>query len=70
MARDTGDLDYTGWLPCHACGGEGGQDAYEDDAINYSPGELWEKCDECRGEGGHHVCPDCCTGEAAKDVDW
>lgn len=49
----------TAWVNCHACFGEGGEDACEDDPINYSPGEEWDTCTECRGRGGWVVCGQC-----------
>lgn len=63
-----GNIDHTGWVPCWACGGAGGNDAHEDDAINYAPGEEWETCDECKGKEGWHVCPVCCADNP--DVEW
>jgi DnaJ-class molecular chaperone len=59
ICDEHGEIGTPAWVPCWACFGEGGQDAYEDDPINYAPGEEWEECDECRGAGGHKVCPIC-----------
>lgn len=38
---------------------EGWIDCYEDDAINYAPGEEYEMCEECQGTGVVHWCPSC-----------
>ena len=43
------------WDDCEACGGECFTDAYEDDPINNSPGEL-EVCPQCSGRGGFTLC--------------
>lgn len=59
VCDEHGEIDSPAWVPCWSCGGEGGQDAHDDDAINYAPGEEWNGCDECRGNGGWNVCPDC-----------
>lgn len=59
-------------LPCPACGhhvthsrhcsnfqcNDGLCDMYDDDPINYAPGE-WESCDECSGTGIERWCPNC-----------
>lgn len=42
---------------CPECGGEGYFDEYEDDPINYFPGEEYIKCGLCRGTGSVFVCP-------------
>lgn len=45
-------------------------DEYEDDAINFSPGESLVKCDECHGTGIQRWCPDCgweWRGESLKE---
>ena len=42
---------------CPACGGEGYFDCYEEDPINFFPGEMWDKCTECNGKGFLIVCP-------------
>lgn len=34
-------------------------DEYEDDAINYSPGECLTRCDTCNGTGIEMWCPSC-----------
>lgn len=48
------ELEYE---DCWSCGGDGCFDSYEDDAINFGPGEHYEKCDVCEGKGGYLVCP-------------
>jgi len=63
-----GDVDDTGWVQCWACGGEGGNDMYEEDGVNYSPGEEWSTCDECNGKGGFVVCGQCNADNP--DVEW
>jgi hypothetical protein len=59
--------------PCHVCGHwqtrsarcyellceDGWIDEYESDAINYLPGEEYEKCDVCQGKGYLWWCPEC-----------
>ena len=45
------------WIDCPVCGGVGGWDCWEEDPINYSPGEDWERCEACDGEGGWLECP-------------
>lgn len=44
---------------CSACGGDGYFDCYEDDPINYSPGEEDEPCSECNGHGREIWCRKC-----------
>ena len=41
------------WEPCNSCAGDGYIDGYEDDPINYDPGED-VPCHLCNGEGGQH----------------
>lgn len=43
------------WRDCDACCGDGFLDGYEDDPINYSPGEA-VTCHMCAGSGGDYVC--------------
>jgi hypothetical protein len=38
---------------------DGWIDEYESDAINFSPGEAYEKCDLCQGTGYLWWCPEC-----------
>lgn len=46
--------------PCTVFGcDEGYIDEYEDDPINYAPGESFSECSECHGFGVHHWCPQC-----------
>jgi hypothetical protein len=40
---------------CGTCGGDGVEDAHEDDPINCSPGEEMP-CRECHGKGGFYFC--------------
>lgn len=50
------------WEECAACGGEGGQDGYEEDPNWYQPGEM-APCPQCNCSGGDYFCPnsDCPT---------
>lgn len=41
---------------CWYCGGEGSFDRYDEDPVNYSPGEEFERCPECLGEGVFKRC--------------
>lgn len=34
-------------------------DEYEEDAINFSPGEEYRRCEECHGTGINWWCPSC-----------
>lgn len=45
------------WIDCEMCGGQGGFDAWEEDPINFWPGEDWVVCEFCKGEGGYLGCP-------------
>lgn len=45
-------------IECWQCGGEGEFDCYDDDPINYAPGEEFEACEICRGSGGYWMCTD------------
>ena len=45
-------------VDCWACGGEGDFDEYDDDPINYAPGEEFSACNECRGRGFFRLCYD------------
>lgn len=46
--------------PCDAPYCEDGLiDMYEDDPINFSPGEEFKRCDECNGTGMLNWCPKC-----------
>jgi hypothetical protein len=38
---------------------DGYVDEYEEDAINFSPGEEFSLCDECHGSGIEWWCPSC-----------
>lgn len=66
--------------PCPKCGGEtrsrhcdelhcedGYCDEYEDDPINYSPGEAFTICEECHGTGVQWWCPKCGDCEPMKE---
>lgn len=46
--------DCTGWN-CD----DGYADEYEDDPINFRPGESLYKCEECSGTGVEVWCPKC-----------
>ena len=45
------------WVDCEMCGGASGFDAWEEDPINFSPGDEWVPCEFCKGEGGYLECP-------------
>ncbi len=49
----------THFRECSECHGEGGFDCYDDDPINFSPGEETELCDTCNGSGIEWWCPEC-----------
>lgn len=38
---------------------DGWLDEYEDDPVNYAPGEEYERCQECNGSGIERWCPEC-----------
>lgn len=44
------------WVDCWQCGGDGEFDLYDEDPLNFSPGEEYENCDVCGGEGGYWDC--------------
>lgn len=60
-------------LSCPACGNhfthsrfcsnfhcqDGYEDEYDDDPVNYAPGESYVMCDECHGHGIERWCPKC-----------
>ena len=63
-----GDVgDNSGWLRCWAGCDDGVVDDYEDDPINYDPGDT-SVCRECRGKGGWRVCGYCNADNP--DVEW
>lgn len=41
---------------CYKCFGEGGRDLYEENPVEYAPGD-WENCDACEGIGYYWQCP-------------
>lgn len=45
------------WEDCEYCAGEGWIDEYDDDPINYAPGEEFFQCEMCGGSGGWLECP-------------
>ena len=47
------------WVDCWAGCDEGWVNEYDDDPINFAPGEEWYPCDICKGEGGWLVCGSC-----------
>lgn len=47
---------YMDWADCWQCGGDGEFDLYDEDPINFSPGEEYERCNECEGKGGYWEC--------------
>lgn len=63
-----GEVDFTGWVPCWNGCDDGFFDEYEDDPINFAPGESYERCSECRGKGGWRVCGYCAADNP--DVEW
>lgn len=63
-----GDVgDNIGWIQCWNGCDEGWFDDYEEDPIEYEPGEI-SRCPECRGEGGWTVCGECNADNP--DVEW
>ena len=51
---------YTYRRECNEIGCEDGFiDAYDEDPINFAPGEEYERCPECHGRGYFHWCPAC-----------
>lgn len=45
------------WTECYSLGCDNGfVDEYDDDPINYAPGEEFSKCRVCDGKGGYYVC--------------
>lgn len=68
MSFDDYELDD---LACPACGHEpthsrccgecddGYNDEYDDDPINFTPGESLIRCAECHGTGIERWCPQC-----------
>jgi DNA-directed RNA polymerase subunit RPC12/RpoP len=50
---------------CEICDGEGEIDLYEEDAINFSPGET-EYCEACSGTGIDEWCPNC--GDVSRET--
>lgn len=46
---------------CSECHGNGGFDLYDEDPINFSPGEEFETCEVCCGSGIEWWCPECGT---------
>ncbi len=45
------------WTECWKGCDEGFFDEYDEDPINFSPGESLIECEECHGEGGYLQCP-------------
>jgi len=45
------------WTDCPDCGGWGYLDAWEEDPINFSPGEEYIECGMCHGQTGWWACP-------------
>jgi len=52
------DHSPTHYRQCENCD-EGYIDEYENDAINFAPGESLIRCDECYGTGVIEWCPKC-----------
>jgi hypothetical protein len=69
----TDDYEIDDDTPCPACCNgcthsrscgesnceDGGIDEYEDDPINFAPGEEFRTCPECHGHGIVRWCPKC-----------
>lgn len=51
---------------CYKCHGDGGRDLYEENPIEYAPGD-WEHCDECKGIGYYWQCPNVPHEESKND---
>lgn len=47
-------------VDCYHCGGEGEFDSYEDDPVNFEPGDV-EPCEICGGRGWWRSC--CSAGQ-------
>ncbi len=58
------------WEHCGDCGGEGWNDAYEDDPNYYQPGDT-KPCHMCDGRGGSWWCEtkDCKTATGCKIIE-
>lgn len=53
---------------CLQCYGEGGRYLYEDNPIEYEPGE-WTDCEVCEGTGVTTLCPNAtCPGKQANTM--
>ena len=54
---------------CWDCGGAGWFDDYEEDAINFGPGESFTACSNCNGKGFEEWCPnmDCIVAGGTHD---
>lgn len=48
---------YLEWEECWYGCEDGFFDEYDDDPINFAPGEWLRKCEICEGNGGYLVCP-------------
>lgn len=44
------------WVECWNGCEEGWVDEYDDDPINYAPGQEFRQCNQCHGNGGWTVC--------------
>jgi predicted RNA-binding Zn-ribbon protein involved in translation (DUF1610 family) len=49
---------------------DGFEDEYEDDAINFLPGESIIECSSCHGTGCHIWCPECGTDLTTEKIDY
>lgn len=59
---------YLEWVSCYSCFGAGEFDLYDEDPINFSPGEEYERCEVCDGEGGYWVCASLPHAEAKMEL--
>lgn len=50
---------FLDWVDCWNGCDDGWFDEYEDDAINFAPGEEYRQCSQCEGKGGWLVCGNC-----------
>lgn len=49
---------FMDWVDCHACGGDGIHELYDDDPLWYDEDDV-EPCETCDGRGGWRVCLTC-----------
>jgi hypothetical protein len=57
------------WRTCSEIGCQDGWiDEYDDDPINYAPGEAYAMCATCRGTGIECWCPACGADLSGKEL--